>query len=72
MLPKQETSQLSGSLQISPSEDSTASVTEKPELLSPVTDTLEVTQGTKSLRSGKALFLNFSDILGSEEGSGFE
>ncbi|XP_055058871.2 zona pellucida sperm-binding protein 3b [Misgurnus anguillicaudatus] len=72
VLPKQETSQLSGSLQISPSEDSTTSVTEKPELLSPVTDTLEVTQGTKSLRSGKALFLNFSDILGSEEGSGFE
>lgn len=72
MLPKQETSQLTGSLQINPSEDSTASVTEQPELLSPVTNESEVSQGTKSLRQEKALFLNLSDILSLEEGSGFE
>lgn len=78
MLPKKGTSsQSTGSLDFSPSENS-ASVTEGPELLnstemSPVTDKLEVTQNTERfIPFEDSLFLKASDLLSAEEGSGFE
>ncbi|KAI7809605.1 zona pellucida sperm-binding protein 3b [Triplophysa rosa] len=74
---KEKSSQSTGSLHFSPPED-TASVTEGPELLNstemtPVTNKLEVTQNTESFFLFEdGLFLNASDPLSSEEGSGFE
>lgn len=77
MLPKKKTSQSTESLDSSPSVNA-VSIPKGPELLnstemSPVTDKLEVTQNAeKFIPFEDSLFLNASDLLSLEEGSGFE